>query len=175
MSRVLHQANSESREVRLTIDDLIRSELEGKVAALTRYDEILWRIRTGYVAITYGALVLLVGKESQALQKLLGPAGVLSSLVPLACALSVAILLIDLSFLFGKLRVVHARNQLSDIALRRTASKSLSLTDTTALEGLLHMAGEGLSLPPVRLLAAGTWPLIAIYASMPGMLLYLAR
>ena len=41
-------------EADLSLDALIRSELEGKDKAIGAYDEMLWKIRTGYAAVLYG-------------------------------------------------------------------------------------------------------------------------
>jgi hypothetical protein len=44
---------------KLTSDELIRAELRGKFLAIERYDSMLWKIRSGYVVVLYGALTIL--------------------------------------------------------------------------------------------------------------------
>jgi hypothetical protein len=46
----------EKSEIRLTVPELIKAEITSKKDALRRYDDIIWRIRSGYVVILYGAL-----------------------------------------------------------------------------------------------------------------------
>ncbi len=47
-----------------SLDELIRSELEGKNIATGRYDEILWKIRAGYVVVLYGALGFFLSRPA---------------------------------------------------------------------------------------------------------------
>ena len=43
----------------MTRDDLIQKGLEGNDSALAEYDQILWKIRTGYAAVLYGVFTLV--------------------------------------------------------------------------------------------------------------------
>lgn len=40
-----------TEEHKLTIDTLIKDELDGKATAIARYDEMIWKIRTGYAVL----------------------------------------------------------------------------------------------------------------------------
>ena len=46
-------------ETGLAREELIRAELDGKLKAIAGYDEILWKIRAGYVGILYGSLAII--------------------------------------------------------------------------------------------------------------------
>jgi hypothetical protein len=46
---------------KLSYDELIRLELRGKLLAVERYDSMLWKIRSGYIAILYGTLTIIGG------------------------------------------------------------------------------------------------------------------
>jgi hypothetical protein len=48
---------------KLTRAKLISSALEGKFKAISGYDEMLWKIRSGYVAILYGISAIFLGTE----------------------------------------------------------------------------------------------------------------
>jgi len=48
---------------RLTSEELIHFELQGKFQAVARYDSMLWKIRSGYAVVLYGALVIVGGTE----------------------------------------------------------------------------------------------------------------
>jgi hypothetical protein len=48
---------------KLTRAKLISSELEGKLKAISGYDDMLWKIRSGYVAILYGIPAIFLGTE----------------------------------------------------------------------------------------------------------------
>ena len=55
-----------TEESKLSLDDIVTIELEGKSAAISGYDEILWKIRSGYASILYGSVAVLsalVNKE----------------------------------------------------------------------------------------------------------------
>jgi hypothetical protein len=150
----------------ITLDELIRGQLQGKLGSLGRYDEILWKIRAGYVAVIYGMLALLVGKESK-LVELLGPEGLLHSLFPISAGLSVCALLIDAAFLLAKLRVVAARDRLSDLAASRANGRQLTESERSELVQLLHLSGEAFTMPPLMLVLGGIWSLLGIYLFTP--------
>ena len=64
------QANREApmpREFALSLDSLIKDELDGKASAIARYDDIIWKIRTGYAVILYGAVGIVAGLANQLL------------------------------------------------------------------------------------------------------------
>ncbi|HYY95796.1 MAG TPA: hypothetical protein VE713_14935 [Pyrinomonadaceae bacterium] len=130
----------------LTLEELIRSQLQGKVRALERYDAILWKIRSGYVVVLYGALTILGGKDYRLAEGL----GV-NTLLVLIAVVSISAFFVDLGFLLSKLRVVEARNSLSDMAfeLARGDLKADDLHEKKVeeLRRLLHLSGEAPILP----------------------------
>jgi hypothetical protein len=48
---------------KLTRAKPISSELEGKLKAISGYDEMLWKIRSGCVALLYGIPAIFLGTE----------------------------------------------------------------------------------------------------------------
>jgi hypothetical protein len=121
-----------------TCEELIRSELTGKVAASGAYDNILWKIRTGYVIVLYGALTIA------------GATKTLDSpwvTVILVTGFSFAAGFIDYQFLTAKLRVVVALNRLMEITWR-VANGELALRSVDELPRLLRMSGEDSSYNP---------------------------
>jgi hypothetical protein len=121
----------------LTRENLIWSALEDKLNAIGGYDAIIWKIRTGYVAVLYGALTLLVGTGGAS-----GIAVITSdflhsvSIFLLIVGFGVTAFIIDFSYVRKKLRVIVARDALIDIALQSDAE------DEEELDILLHVAGE---------------------------------
>lgn len=119
-----------SNNLNLTLEELIRSELHGKDLAIERYDSILWKIRSGYVAVLYGALSLF-GKEVLSLPLLT---------LALICGFSLCAFIIDYSFLRSKVQVVVAKDKLADIALQFVSkAEDAQFKD---LSYLLHNSGE---------------------------------
>jgi hypothetical protein len=161
-----HQAPSERAPTPITLDELIRGGLAGKLVALARYDEIIWKIRAGYVAVLYGMLAFFVGKESN-LVEFMSSSEVLRSLFPISLSLSLCAFVVDLAFVLSKLRVVAARNHLSDLAVKRAAGHKLHESEQDEFTKLLHLSGEALTLPPLELLIAGLWPLLPLYLVTP--------
>jgi hypothetical protein len=133
----------------LTCDELIRTELKGKFAAVARYDSMLWKIRSGYVVVLYGALAFLSEKGFV-------PKEVVSAQWQLFALLliggfSVSAFIVDIGFLRAKLRVVSQSDLLYDFAvdlalgkraLRRDLSPNQTSLDADILKSLLHNAGE---------------------------------
>lgn len=108
---------------RLTPAKLVEAKLEDKSKAIAGYDDILWKIRAGYLAVVYGALGLLVGaKESEIIVDVF-------KLPPLWAPLIVALLLIfgfsiaaffvDFGYLRKKLKVIAAKDALVRFTVER--------------------------------------------------------
>jgi len=132
------------KDERLTREALIWSALEGKLKAIEGYDAIIWKIRTGYIAILYGALTLLVGSES-GIEGFTREFQHAVSIFLLIVGFSATAFIIDFSYLRKKLRVIVARDALMDIALPAQA------VDEAMLKILLHIAGETfVTLLPVK-------------------------
>ena len=154
----------EDRE--LTVEELIRSQLEGKSKALERYDAILWKIRAGYLAVLYSILTVLSGKEFD-LKDLIGSTPKVEILFYTAISFSLCAFFVDLGFLLSKLRVVQARNDLSDLALQVATRQTQAADAAGKLKRLLHLSGESPGLPGFRALVTGTWPIVLLYITTP--------
>jgi hypothetical protein len=115
-----------------TVGELIRDELKGKNTALARYDAIVWKIRSGYIAILYGMLTFMAKEGLK--EKLVRPDGFF-----LVFGFSLLGCLLDYGFVRSKLKVVDAINDLSDEALRLAVGEPVN---PERLRGLLHIAGE---------------------------------
>ena len=115
----------------LSIDELIRIELQGKKVAMGRYDTILWQIKSGYMLVLYGTLGFAISK-GQALQLSV-------QIVTLVCWFSLLAFLVDLAFRQRQLRVVQAYNRLVDAMLPKMNDKRPNLS---SLGELLHIVGE---------------------------------
>ena len=118
---------------RVTINELLWFELNGKNAALDRYDSIIWKIRAGYAVILYGVLTLIAGKSETITT-------FNSFSIFLIWGLSLIMFIIDLSFRLRQVRVIIAINELIDITIKRTGEDC-----NDKIRNLLHIAGD-----PVR-------------------------
>ena len=120
------------RETPLTLAGLITEELKGKKVALGRYDSILWKIRSGYVVVLYGAL------------------GIASKDIPLASYRSLVLVggfsllgcILDQNFAVQKFRVVRAIDRLVDHAVKIANGEELSSADRANVRDLLHISGH---------------------------------
>jgi hypothetical protein len=117
---------------------LVKQELAGKVRATGEYDAIIWKIRAGYVAVLYGSVALLVGRDG------VPDVGAIARSLPLAVSIfllvggfSVSIFLVDYAYVRQKLKVVVARD-----ALLRWFVRATELSDLGAVYGLLNLSGE---------------------------------
>src|SRR3981081_1504988 len=98
------------------LDELIRFAVNGKQAALARYDSILWKIRSGYVLVLYGAIGLVGGRDVALSGQSLQATGRVV-LILVAVCVSVSAFLADLGFLRAKLRVIRDMNILYAVVL----------------------------------------------------------
>jgi hypothetical protein len=124
------------QEDSLTLAGLVRLELTGKNVALERYDSILWKIRSGYVVVLYGALSLIFGKTAE---KGVNLTALNSNMLLLIFGFSLLGYFLDINFRIRQLRVVAATNLLADQALKLATGEAV---DRGLLRELLHIAGE---------------------------------
>jgi len=117
----------------LDIAELLKIELPGKKVAMGRYDEILWKIRAGYLAVLAGALGFFVtDKSSLALT---------SDILIVIFWFSLVAWIIDINFRRRQLRVVKAYNELVSSAIKNLPDgEGPGHIEAT----LLHISGERL-------------------------------
>ncbi|MGH7847772.1 MAG: hypothetical protein ACREQW_21730 [Candidatus Binatia bacterium] len=149
----------------LTRDNLIQKGLEGKDKAIAAYDEMLWKIRTGYATVLYGVFTLVVslGDKTKWLLSI-EKAGLVA--LTLITGFTICAAALDFSVLRSKFRVIQAKEELVDLALRLASGGNLEEWTGSSLNTLLHNSGEGLaqvewkarsSVWPIALLYLGTW------------------
>jgi hypothetical protein len=151
---------------KLTIEELIRSQLQGKSKALEQYDQILWKIRAGYLAVLYSLLTVLSGKDFN-MQNVLGSVDKVEVLLYTAISFSLCALIMDLGFLFSKLRVVESRNELSDLAFELASPDGTGEKIPERLKTLLQLSGEKAVIPNFNMILNGIWPIILLYVTTP--------
>lgn len=49
------------KDYQITVDNLIKDELDGKANAIAQYDGMLWKIRSGYAVFLYASIGLITG------------------------------------------------------------------------------------------------------------------
>ena len=153
-------------------EQLVQAALESKLSAIARYEEISWKIRSGYIVILYGALTLLLGKELGNLRSVAEDFTTSISVLFLILGLSLSAFAVDLSYLRKKIRVVVVRDMLVEVVYdpRCPLRKKLHL--------LLHVAAER----PLKTHFPGAhtkylsklqwnlwWILLPIYATTPSL------
>jgi hypothetical protein len=155
--------SSESQNI--TSDNLILKGLEGKDRALAEYDQILWKIRTGYAAVLYGVFTLVVSLSDNTQWHLSTERAGMVALA-LTTGFTISIAALDFSFLCSKYRVVQAKEELVKLALSLASGMSLDKWTGTPLLTLLYNSGEGRakvrwkgrpSRWPIALIYLGTW------------------
>ena len=120
----------------ITSNALLRQALDDKVKAILGYEEIIWKIRSGYIVLLYGALTLLIGKEGMPnMFSVITNRSYALSLFSLIVGLSLSVFLIDFGYVRKRLKIIAARDKLVDLALNQKVTSN-------DLKGLLCMAGE---------------------------------
>lgn len=137
---------------------LIRLELGGKDHVIAKYDEIIWRIRTGYLVITYGVFGLMLGKD------VIRPQNVTGTVILVMVGLSVLAFALDYDYEIRKQRVIVARDSLMDAALGGAAGTPPSHDEVGKL---LRISGkEQIKLDHRAILLRAAWSM-AFYAMTP--------
>ena len=125
-----------------SLNELIRTEIDGKNVAGAQYDAIIWKIRAGYAVLLYGAFTVM------------GAAGIaVSHAVAYYLTIigfSLFALYLDLSFVFSRLRLAEDRNALLDLALRLASGASLGPEERATVGALLMNSGERCARPELR-------------------------
>jgi hypothetical protein len=129
-----------STDDRLSADSLIRDALAGKSGAVARYDEMIWRIRTGYAVLLYGAIGIVAGLVNQKTVSL--DSKVAWAAVVLVIGFSVFGALLDYSFMSAKLRVIKYRDRLTELAWSRAISKQADEAQNREILECLKNSGD---------------------------------
>lgn len=159
---------------KLTCDEIVRTELNGKYLAVERYDAILWKIRSGYVVVLYGALALMGGANLN-ISSILGNAQFLAAVVIMMWGFSISGFMIDMGFLLSKLRVVLASNELYGLALQIALGNLTCAQASDVLQPLLQNSGESSRHVPLVVLWGTLRWLLPLYFGTPivGTIIYL--
>jgi len=123
----------------ITLDSLVFDELAGKSAAIASYDNMLWKIRTGYAALLYGSVGIIVGLVNKSILDL--SLSTLFALGLLIIGLSIFGAFMDLSFMESKLRVVNYRDELMELAFEKAKSGNWPEENKMLLQSLKN-SGE---------------------------------
>jgi len=140
-SRTLSYAGTDmSIDDRVSIDGLVKDELDGKSRAIAKYDEMLWKIRSGYAVLLYGAIGIVAGLVNQKVVTL--DSRVAWAAVVLIMGFSIFGALLDYLFMAAKLRVVKYRDRLTELAWSRAMLKELTEDEDQQLLECLKNSGE---------------------------------
>ncbi len=85
---------------------MVIGEIQGKDQAIHAYDQILWTIRSGYLAIFFAAWGLLLSAYADPDQQATMEK-VLPALKSITIGLTIGGFVVDLSYLYRKFRVIH--------------------------------------------------------------------
>lgn len=127
---------------KLTSEQLIKSGLEDQVNAITGYEGVIWKIRSGYVVVLYGTLTLVLGKDGVPnICVITQDSGHSLALISLILGLSLSVFLIDFGYVRKKIKFVVAREMLIEFACSLNFDIR-NKEDRERLKELLHIAGE---------------------------------
>jgi hypothetical protein len=123
----------------ITLPAMIQSEIKGKSVAVSAYDAMIWKIRTGYAFAVYGGIGLLIsfGKDIGGLRLVHGLA-----FIAVVLGFTFFFAAIDYAFLCSKLRVVEARDELISLGVRLSLGELDPVQEQEKITHLLQNAGE---------------------------------
>ena len=128
------------KDYQITVDNLIKDELDGKSNAIAQYDIMLWKIRSGYAVFLYASIGLIIGLVNENVINLSPNTAV--SLSILVFGFSAFATFLDYSFMHSKLRVVDYRNRLKTLAYKLATGAELEGEDHNELLECLKNSGE---------------------------------
>lgn len=167
---------AQNQDERLTSEQLIKSGLDDQVNAIAGYENIIWKLRAGYVLVLNGALALVLdgGKTLDICSKANDPRYSIS-LFSMILGISLTFFVIDFGYVRKKLKFVVARELLIDLACSPEFNAQNEEVKKS-LKKILHIAGE--TRPRTLPNLAKTeykekrkwnliWILLPIYAAIP--------
>ena len=95
------------------------SSLDSKLAAINKYEEIIWKVRAGYLSILYAALTFLAGKtnlDALSLQNAARDPTASLTVFFLIIGFSLSAFMVDFAYLRKKIRVTVIRDMLVEAA-----------------------------------------------------------
>lgn len=120
--------------------EIVRSGLDDKIKAIHDYEDIIWKIRSGYIVILYGALTFILGKEGVPdICAITRPFTKALALFSLVFGLSLSVFLIDFGYVRKRLKIVVARNKLIELACKKEFDIK---SEEKEMQKLLDVAGE---------------------------------
>jgi hypothetical protein len=120
----------------LSHEKLVIAELESKIKAISGYDDILWKIRAGYVGILYGSLAIILGGQGiPDLRAIVSQTSRISTLFVLVFGFSISAYLVDSTYLSKKLKVIAVRDSLIRLVLNNTMEKTDNLSAFLLISG----------------------------------------
>lgn len=128
-----------SQDYEVTLDTLVKDELDGKSVAIASYDEMLWKIRSGYAVLLYGSVGVIAGLVNEEVLDL--NAYTFLAVGVLVAGFSLCGALIDYSFMNSKLRVVAYRDKLVEFAHGKAVTQTWEQDSSELLECLKN-SGE---------------------------------
>ncbi|MHC4687019.1 MAG: hypothetical protein ACYTBX_18310 [Planctomycetota bacterium] len=130
---------------------LVMDEIAGKNNAIQTYDQILWKIRSGYLTLLFagwGALLSLIGNKPELLKP------ITAAMVCVSVGLSAAGLVIDINYIKRKYRSIYALGILIQEAFR-----SIDKPDNLKNQHIwLRISGDDIDAQP----AAGFWSAVIV-------------
>lgn len=128
---------SSNTGTKLLVGELITAELDGKLRAIAGYDEILWKIRAGYVGILYGSLAIILGTGGiQDLETIISEPTRIVMLLLLISGFSLSTYFVDRAYFAKKLKVIAIRDLLTKLTINN------AIETTSELSKLLSISGE---------------------------------
>jgi hypothetical protein len=120
-----------------SLSALISDALKEKLEAISGYDDIIWKIRAGYLAILYGSIGLFLGTNGISdIGGLISDQKIVIILVLTVLGLSLSAYQIDSTYTLRKLKVIVTRDLLIDFILHEQH------TYPEYLPQLLRVSGE---------------------------------
>lgn len=124
-----------------TLEDLIKYELDGKQSAITDYDRIIWRIRSGYSVFLYTSIGVITALLNNGVLKVNAP--FVAAIIIIVIGFSVFGAVLENIFMRSKLHVVEDRDDLIGYMYKLVSDKDqLQLIDDNKLIRLLQNSGE---------------------------------
>jgi hypothetical protein len=149
------------KNVQLAQQEIILREIDGKALAAGRYDDMIWKIRTGYVVVLYGAITLMIGQSKAWTDSIL-------EILILSIGFSLLGFAVDWNFRLRQLRVVVDREKLIKSAFDIAGGQAV---DSEKIKPLLRMSGES-GIPISGPLRNRSFSLLLMfYAATPVMVL----
>lgn len=126
------------------LEEVISGEIQGKNAAIHSYDEMIWKVRSGFLTLFFGVWGLLLGAMLKDTPQLLKdvPHSIVRALLLISAGLASGGMATDLNYVNRKFKVIYDLNRLLELIVKHPDFESRAEAHQRLLLSVMRVSGD---------------------------------